>query len=397
MNARDAALEIARRAVLDVDVERAVMASADGRSPDVIVAIGKAAPAMARGALRVVLPPRRLVVVTADGTDAHGLDVLRAAHPFPDARSVAAAEAVLTAVTGASSVLALISGGASSLVCAPRGLTLEEKRALVETLLASGAPITDVNLVRRHLSRIKGGGLARAALPGKTFACVVSDVLIGEGPMRSGDLHDIGSGPASCDPTTVDEARQALSRYAPEWLARVSLETTFPADDPEASAVEGQIVASPFHLAEAAARRGRDMGLVVEVLPPTLDDADGVGTDWAARAASLPQNHVVIRVGEPSVRLPQQHGLGGRAGRVALAAWVQGLPDGVALVCRASDGVDGSSGAAGAVVSGKAPPGAQEALDCYDDGPFLAAHGAAITGGASGTNLLDLHVLMRLR
>ena len=114
-------------------------------------------------------------------------------------------------------------------------------------------------------------------------------------------------------------------------------------------------------------------------------------------AATLAPGEVCVRVAEPSVTLAAQVGRGGRAGRLALTTWMRGLPVDVALGCFASDGVDGSSGNSGAIVSGAAPEGAQAALDAFDDGPFLTAHAAAIAAAPSGHNLLDLHVLLRAR
>jgi hydroxypyruvate reductase len=418
-NAKSIAESIAREAIAAIDLGARVSASLAPLPPPrakvVVVAIGKAAPAMARAAIdRWTTRIDRALVITTDGTDASALDgapvpvdLRRASHPLPDDRSLAAAQAALDLVRGESKdlTLALISGGASSLVCAPvEGVSLETKRDVVRALLDGGAPISEINLVRRHLSRIKGGGLARAALPGRTLTLVVSDVLVErDGRVEVGDAADVGSGPASADPTSVDEARRALERRAPALARAVEGRWTTNLATTEAIARRAQtrLVATPLDLADAAASVARSRGLDVEVLPPSLATVDDLAADVVERARTLEKGRAIVRVAEPSVVVPSSArrsvGKGGRAGRLALRVWSLGLPDDVAFACVASDGVDGSSGRAGAIVSGRGPAGVQSALDAFDDGPFLAAHGASIAMPPTGTNLLDLQVLVRDR
>jgi glycerate 2-kinase len=373
-------LAIAREAIASIDLgARVRSAVADIREAVVVVAVGKAAPAMARAAIDA-LNVTRAVIVAPDGTDALGLDVLRASHPIPDERSVLAAEALLDAARGAPLLLALISGGASSLACAPaEGITLAEKQAVVRAMLESGAAITDVNRVRRHLSRIKGGRLAAVAQ--RTMVLAVSDVI-------GGAASDIGSGPASRAPDDLEAARAALLRFAPEH-ARLAQRMT-PSPHVESTS---RIIAEPSDLAEAAAARARARGYAATILGASLGSADSVASEYVAFAKTLTARSAIIRVAEPSVALPREHGRGGRAGRVALTVWNDGLPDDIALACIASDGVDGSSGSAGAVISGKID--ARDALARYDDAPFLRAHGAAVDLGPTGQNLCDLHILLR--
>ncbi len=426
MTARLAA-SIARAAIAAVDLRARVTAALrssssvrEARSIRV-VAVGKAAPAMTLGALDALdaLGARasRVRVLTADGTDASALEgrhddlvVLRGAHPVPDARSVAGGDALLASVAGLGVedlVVALISGGASSRASAPPvGLGREIERGVSDALLRSGAPVTDVNVVRRHLSRIRGGGLARAALPARTCTLVASDVLVTrDGRVEPGAPWDVGSGPATPDPTGVDDASAILARFAPEWSPRVQrfLATTFPADAPGAERVESTIVASPFDLAASALERARAAGRSAAPLPASLASVDELAAEYVELARSLPKGSARVRVAEPSVRVPHDHGRGGRAGRLALLAWAsrggRALPADVALACVASDGVDGGSGSAGAVVAGSLAPddlvAARRALDAFDDASFLAGRGAHVTSAPTGTNLLDLHVLVR--
>lgn len=361
----------------------------DVRGRRVVVALGKGAPAMARGALDALGDVDALLVVTSDATDALGLPVRRAAHPLPDARSVAAgAEALaLSRSLGPDDTLvALVSGGASALACAPAPpLDLAEKRALGAAMLASGAPVEAVNTVRRHASLLKGGGLLGAH---RTIVRVASDVLVARaGSVVPGDAAVVGSGPASACPTTVADARVALARWAPAH-ASVPLVEHHGAPDDE------RIVIDPTDLADAARAVLVEAGFSAGVAEPTLDTVAVLAARLRAEAARLGPGEALVRVGEPSVALPAVHGAGGRLGRLALLALRGGLPEGVHLVALASDGVDGSGGA-GAVVTGRAYPSVEAALAAWDDAPWLEARGALVARAPSGLNLLDLIVLLR--
>jgi hydroxypyruvate reductase len=421
--ARHDAVAIACGAVDAIDLRRATRDALEGADPpSFVIAIGKGAPAMARGARDAFGEALgRLLVVTTDGTDVTGLagqegaDVLFAAHPVPDRRSALAAQAALggAAQVRASrgTLLALISGGASSLVCAPtEGLPLDAKRAVVADLLASGAPIDDVNLVRRHLSRIQGGGLARAALfglgkpgapAGQVRALIASDVLTPGA--RDDAAWIVGSGPAVPDPSAIEAARAAVARWAPRWsvLPDAAWTTQLPVGSAGCERVSARVIAAPEDLAWHAAHRAERAGYAVRVLPASGGTVDELAASYASLARDLSPGEALIRVAEPRVLLPARTGRGGRATRLSLSTWVRGLPDDVALACLASDGVDGASGLAGGVVrgglSGLDADEARAALAAFDDAPFLEAHGAAIAQQPSGKNQLDVHVLLRHR
>lgn len=218
-----------RAATVSVDpatlVERALPARPPKNARVAVLSVGKDALAMARGALaRWSADPVDALVVTVDGVDLGDteqaalpprLTLLRAGYPLPDLRSVAAADRALALVRSLGDrdlCLALISGGASSLLAAPPpSVTLADKCALVAELLDAGAPTSDVDLIRRHLSRVKGGRVLAAAGASRVLTYIVSDV-----PGTA--AHDIGSGPTVFDPTTLDDARAALARWAPSRL-----------------------------------------------------------------------------------------------------------------------------------------------------------------------------------
>lgn len=370
-----------------------------------LIAAGKAAPKMAAGALeRWADHSPSALVVTSDGTSAEGLAVrdnvtlLRAGHPFPDERSVVAAQAALAraATLGPRDLLlALLSGGASALLAAPTdGFSLENKRLLLTTLFASGAPITAINTVRRHLSRIKGGRLALAAAPARTLTLALSDVIRGE-------LHDIGSGPTWFDPTSVDDAKHVLQRFAPQLADAVSPHLReslgINADAPR---LRGVIVAAPTDLASTFARLfAAKTKIVVDSVELDEGDAPTIAARRLEAAHALLPNHAAVWACEPTMRLPSEPGRGGRAGWTALAV-LSKLPKDTAFMAFASDGVDGSSGNAGAIVTHDdafvaGPARLAEALSRCDDGPLHQALGTALRGQPTGHNLTDLHVVAR--
>ncbi len=381
------------------------------RARVVVIAAGKAAAAMAKGAL-ARWPDRidRVLVVGPDPistwSDAR-VRALAASHPIPDERSVVAAEAALALADdlGAGDLLvALISGGASALLASPApGLSLAEKQAIVATLLDRGAPIREINLVRRHLSRVKGGRLALAAIPARVLSLLLSDVI-------GGEPSDIGSGPTVPDPTTIEDARAVLRRHAPELADAPFLDESLKPDTPvaileahtsvpAAVRLRARILVDPGGLAAAVRDRLELAGFHAILEGPDEGDAATIVTRRLAHAASLAPGEAVVIACEPTLHLPALRGQGGRAGWIALAA-MRRLPDDVALLCAASDGVDGSSGAGGAGVTRAAAAGVtdeaiDQALADFDDARIHRALGTQLQGGPTGHNLADLHILAR--
>ena len=372
-------------------------------SPSVsVIAIGKAAPAMAAGALRRWDEHiSDVLVVTPDGTDAttvardDRVEVLRAAHPVPDRRSVEAARRCLDRAHARGEknglLLVLVSGGASALVCAPApGVRLRDKQAVTRAMLGSGATIHEINVVRKHLSRIKGGGLARAAGSAPVISLVVSDVL-------GGTVEDVGSGPSVGDASTVGRARQLLRRYAPRF-ARLPLASTGQARN----VLGARIVASPEELARTIARQLRERDLRVRVLEPSLEPAVELAEQYVQLARQLRPASAIVRAAEPSLELPMRRLRTGRGGRSTHLAALVGLdlPRGVTFLAAATDGVDASSGTAGALVDATFRERASQtaisrALDHYDTGPLHRAARTALRERPSGHNLADVHILAR--
>lgn len=335
----------------------------------IVLAIGKAAGGMAMVA-EAHYPAVSGVAVVPHGVtaDLKRIDLLHAGHPVPDLASVAAAERLLAEAKTDDFVLVLLSGGASALACAPvDGLTLAAKQAITRTLLRSGAPIADVNCVRRHLSRIKGGRL-RADL---TLA--ISDT-VGNRP------EDIGSGPTVADPTTIEQARAILDRHG---LDAPLGETPKQVDG------EFRIVARAADLLAAAATEARRLGYRPVVLGEVEGEAREIGAAHAAIARGSPPGTALISGGELTVAVAG-HGRGGPNLEYALAASGH---EGISGLAADSDGRDGTSGAAGAFFGGDAA-GAAGALAANDSAAWFAARGALFVTGPTGTNVNDLRIIL---
>lgn len=383
-----------------------------------VIAAGKAALGMACGAIArwgsriediLVIAPSVQPKIHAAGSPP--IDVMLAAHPLPDERSMAAArEALARAATLQRSdlLLALISGGASSLLSLPpEGFGLEEKRRVVAELLEGGIDIRELNTVRRHLSQIKGGRLALAASPARVLSLLLCDVL-------GGEPHDIGSGPTVFDPSTLEDAAEILRRASgaevfSRAIAALSeslkpgtvLSRENEAEPPLAPRIRAKILANPEMLADAVAQRlNTKAGLAARVQMDGLQEASALAQARLALARQLSAGEAVVIPCEPTLKLPKQRGRGGRAAWVALFAMAH-LPKDVVLLCGASDGVDGSSGHGGAMVcaddaAGIAQETIEQALRSFDDAALHEKLGTNIGSGPSGHNLADLHILARL-
>ena len=373
-----------------------------------VLALGKAAPAMARAARDAFAAAGDRaecdwLVVTQDGNAApiDGMDVRAAGHPVPDARGAAAADAVIAALSrlGARDrVLCLISGGGSALLPAPvAGLGLDDKIAVTRLLLASGAPIGEVNLVRQQVSRLKGGGLLRLAGPALVTALVLSDVV-------GDDLAAIASGPTvgplgnRAEAAAILRARGLWDRL-PEALRR-----HLDAPQPAAEAVppaENRLVGSNALSLAAMAQAG------ARLHPrPLVGDVAGAVGEILRAVRDLPRGAALAFGGETTVRVTGR-GLGGRnqelALRMAMSAPVLGADFGPwAFLAAGTDGRDGPTEAAGGLVDDTTAARALTlGLDLgarladNDSHRALGALQSLVLTGPTGTNVADLAVFVR--
>lgn len=380
------------------------------REPVRVLAIGKAAGPMLAAALEALGDRARdpLCVLPEGAAAPAGVPTVHAGHPRPTAGSLEAGRAILAWADrgGGAPALVLLSGGGSALAVAPaEGLPPEEKADAIAALMRAGLTIHQLNTVRKHLSRLKGGRLAARLAPSPVTVLVLSDV-------PGDDLSVIASGPLAPDPSTFADALREVDRagaaVSPAVRARLeegrrgALEETPKPGDPRLAAVRHVLLAGPVDLARAAAGAARAHGFEAEVDPaPLTGDVAEVAarlTGWA-RAHAGRGRRLLALGGEPTIRVPPgaRHPDGGRAQHLALlcAPALAGLP--AAVLAAGSDGRDGPTEQAGAVVDGgTAADAAAAGLDLdaalreARSGPAAVALGAALPRRETGTHLCDL-------
>lgn len=346
------------------------------------------------------------------------ISILAAGHPLPDRRSLLAARRCLDLLSRARHgdvVIFFLMGGASSLLALPAaGLALEDKRATTKILLESGMDIREMNCVRKHLSRIKAGGILRAAYPARVITLAISDV-IGDDPTV------IGSAPSYHDTSTYAEARAVVKKYRlweklPANVTahllrglRGEIPETLKPGNPLTARSPFTVLASNRDALMAAKERAEALGLASTILTTELNG------DTAARAEELSSFLKQVRAGKRPYRLPhcfllggettvrvRGKGLGGRNQEFALvcALELRGLP-GIHLLSAGSDGSDGPTDAAGAFADGETVARAHSlGLDPYrslsdnDSYRFFRALGDLFSPGPTGTNVLDFKIAL---
>mgnify|MGYP005840513225 CR=1 FL=1 len=336
-----------------------------------------------------------------------GVEVAEAAHPVPDRAGMAATARMLDLVAGLGAndmVLALISGGASALLVQPAGdITLQEKQAVNAALLASGAPIRQMNTVRKHLSRVKGGQLAATAHPARMLALMISDV-------PGDDPGVIGSGPTVGDASTPRDARAILQSHAiaiPPSVAAVldGPKRVVNPGDARLSRVENVIIAAPSQSLAAAAMMARDAGCVVRLLGDALEgEAREVARAHAKMTLRIQTGMtagdapVLLLSGGELTVTRRGDGVGGPNAEyaLALALALDGAPGIHAIACD-TDGVDGAAAVAGAVIGPATLRSARDAAGALarnDAHGFFARAGGQVVTGPTLTNVNDFRAIL---
>ena len=385
-----------------------------------VIGAGKAAAAMAQAAEQRygTLPPDRFsgFIVTRHGSalPLARLETIEAGHPVPDAGSIRAAERALRLAGGAGPdtlVLVLLSGGASALLMAPvPGVSVEAKQQLTRQLLKSGARINEINTVRKHISRIKGGKLAAAAAAGgaRLMTLAISDV-------PGDDPASIGSGPTVADPTTLADARAVLGRYAVTPSPEIAAALADPANEtakPGAPELAGQnftLVAAPRASLDAAAEAARELGYRPLFLGDALEgEARDVGAAHARLAldAKMRGERVAILSGGELTVTVVGTGTGGPNQEYALALAIGlGGAAGITALAADTDGIDGGGGnpddPAGAVVlpdtlsrADALGLDAAKFLANNDSTGFFRAVAGLLERGATQTNVNDFRCVL---
>ena len=404
--AADAALEAVEPARL---VRRALAGAAGGilaggvfvpAERAVVLAFGKAAVGMSRGAGQALGPliSRGLTVSGGAGGDAPGwAKQMTAGHPLPDRRSVRAGRAALAlaeSVEPDEVLLCLVSGGGSALLEVPaEGFDLDDIRDLNARLIRSGAPIEAINRVRREASQVKGGRLA-ARCRGRTATLVISDA--------GRDPAVVASGPTTAPPAAAGESvGELLNRFgaagrAAEQIRRLEQmrqPDRFPAAEEGPPPGPALVLADCFTAGGAAVRCLSQAGLEAELDPNPLE---GPVSEAVGRALdSTPEGAVRVLVGETTVEVAGS-GQGGRNQHAALAAALEIAGAPYRFLAFGTDGIDGTTDAAGGLVDGGTvdrPGPALRRLEACDSYPYLEAAGALLRTGGTGANVADLWIV----
>jgi hydroxypyruvate reductase len=380
-----------------------------------VVSIGKAAHTMATALEGQV--GSRLEGIVASSVDpaarVRGFRYFRGGHPTPTAESIHAAEAILkslNSLNAASLAIFLLSGGGSAIVEKPIDdeISLADLVATYQTLVLSGAPIVEINAIRKHLSAVKGGRLAQAAYPAQQVSVLVSDV-----PDATPDA--LASGPTMPDSTSIHDCERIAQKYGlierfpppvAELFQRNALEETPKSDDPAFVRARWWTVLSNHVAVEEGAAAATRAGFAVEI--------DNACDDWNyERAADYLLKRLrelsqkvsricLISGGEVTVRV-RNGGVGGRNQQFALACAEKIAGDDITVLSAGTDGSDGNSPAAGAVVDGSTvervggAAAVGRALSDFNAYPLFASAGDAITTGPTGNNLRDLRILLAYR
>ncbi len=380
----------------------------------IVIGAGKASAAMAKAVEDSWEGDLTGLVVTRYGYDVpcERIEIIQSAHPVPDVASVSAARRILDAVANLRShdlVLCLISGGGSSLLVAPiEGLTLADKQSVNRALLRSGATISEMNCLRRHLSAVKGGRLAAACHPAKVVTLLISDVP-GDRPT------DVASGPTVPDPTTCDDALRIIKRYAiavPATVLQI-LKTgrgeSVKPGDPRLAGGEVRFIATPQVALEAAAAVARDAGLPAHILGDSFEgEARDVGKVMAAICLQVARHAqpfkppcVLLSGGETTVTV-RGHGRGGRNVEflLSLAIALDGHR-GIHAIAGDTDGVDGVEEIAGAYMAPDTLERAwakgirpNDSLADNDGHGFFQALGDSVKTGPTLTNVNDFRAVL---
>ncbi|ADZ92092.1 glycerate kinase type-2 family protein [Marinomonas mediterranea] len=404
----DAALDVAQP---NKCIPRHLPTKTSGKT--IVIGAGKASAAMAKALEESWDGPLTGTVVTRYGyaVKCDHIKILEAAHPVPDENGLNAAYAILDEVSGLSEedqVIVLISGGGSALMpCPVDGVSLKEKQEINQALLKCGANIVEMNTVRRHLSKIKGGQLAAACFPAKVMTLLISDV-------PGDDLPSIASGPTVGDTTTCADALTIIDKYSIPIsdTVRANLQAgnyeTIKPDDPILKNCENHLIATPQMALEAAAKRAKNLGIKSLILGDSIEgEAREVGKVMAGIAKQvrtfkqpIEPPCVLLSGGETTVTI-KGNGVGGRNVEYLLSLAIQLAGEkGISAIACDTDGVDGAAELAGALMTDKTLELAEQKsikpsdyLDNNDAHTFFSKLGISIDTGPTLTNVNDFRAI----
>ena len=385
------------------------------RGRTIVLGAGKAAASMAVELERVYPFPVEGMVITRyqHGLNTKYIEVVEASHPVPDANGTAAAKKLLEQAQSATSddlVIFLVSGGASALMTLPcEGISLDDKKQITRQLLSCGAPIEEMNVVRKHLSAIKGGRLAQAAAPARVLTLAISDVT-------GDDFSAIGSGPTVPDPSTFHDVQEILSKYKIDIPSSVKSYLDHATDQDETPKLldnsEAHLIVTPYSAFLETERKAKENGFNVLFLGDTISGESrhvaavhaGIVRQIKNHDTPIPRPALVLSGGETTVTIAGEGGRGGRDAEFLLALTIEldGLDNVYAIACD-TDGIDGSEDNAGAVLTPDTLKRAREIninpvtfLANNDAYSFFSYLDDLIVTGPTRTNINDFRAILIL-
>lgn len=368
-----------------------------------IVAIGKAAVPMIKAMISYSdIPIHQGIVATKEqstfGFTHSSVSIYESGHPIPTNDSVRSGKQILDFLKAATAdtIVFLISGGSSAIITVPESpMTLAEMQVLTKQLLASGAPIQEINTIRKHLDQVKGGGLLNSLSPGKKIVTLVLSDVVGD------DLSVIGSGPTYWDNSTVADAENILKKYT--LTIPTTFHETLKQSDPIFKNCQHFLIGNGKIAIDAAAQKATKIGFDVKILSYTQQgEAKDVGQQLATLAHNLKPKTCLLIGGETTVTLHPSHGKGGRNQELVLSAGIatQHL-DHLLYYAFGTDGIDGPTDAAGAFFDKKILNQASHLgldpstyLARHDSYTFFQKTGGLIKTGPSGTNVGDVIMIL---
>lgn len=362
-----------------------------------LVAMGKAADTMAKSVHNVISSDGGLVIIPKNYTvrfHNKKFQTIKAGHPSPNKNSVLAARKIISFLQNAGKsdlVVFLVSGGASSLVCAPFGISLSQKASITKTLLESGASISEINTIRKHLSAVKGGRLL-GYLKCQAISFVMSDVV-------GDDLGSIGSGITYCDKSTYRDCLKIISKYnlaqkipkAALKILRNGAAGKIP-ETPKKPKIPNQIIATNYDCLDVMAKKSKSLGYTTKVYSGVIGDVRLAATR-ILKKANLRKNNCLIFGGETTVAL-SGNGKGGRNQELVLHM-ISKLDQDAIVASVGTDGIDGNTKHAGAIFDHKISPNTSKPyLQNNDSSSFFKKFGGLITIGPTHSNLLDIGLVL---
>ena len=367
-----------------------------------LIGFGKASAAMAK-AMEEIIPFDDGIVISPEKVELKRIKLYKGSHPFPSKENIEATEKLIEMLQKADEddlIIALISGGGSSMLCKPR-ISLEAMIEVTKELMEKGCTIEELNTVRKHLSFVKGGQLAKLT-KAKIISIIISDII-------GNPIEFIASGPTAIDSTTYGQAMKILKKYGVKNKEAIKIIKKGMKGEIEETAkklenVENIVIADINIACKYAKEIADELGYYSKIICTELQgEAREAGKNLVEYAIYFPRNHSVLIAGGETTVTVKGRGKGGRNQEIVLAAIEKIANEAIVFISCGTDGIDGNSPAAGAIADGYSYKKAKEKgldaneyLDANNSYEFFEKIGDAIITGYTGTNVMDIQIIVKL-